>query len=108
MSSLPSQMISSSLQGTLQQQQAQQGRSIGERRRSDTRAAVVQGSGRLQDQIDSADADTQVNPDGTGAGGQGRAFQEPRAEATAAPPQASSDGSVTTDSDGRMHLDVTA
>ncbi len=105
MSSLPSQMISSALQGTLQQHQAQQVRGTGDRRRSDIRSAVIQGSGRLQDQIDSADADSQVNPDGTGAGGQGRAFRE---EPPPDHPAAAGPGVTTTGDDGRIHLDVTA
>jgi hypothetical protein len=108
MSSLPSQMISSTLQSALQQHQAQQARSLADRRRSDTSAAIIQASQRHQDQIDNAGADSEVNPDGSGAGGQGRAFhEEPQPDLPAAvqPPK---DGSVATDGDGSVHLDVTA
>jgi hypothetical protein len=108
MSSLPSQMISSTLQSALQQHQAQQARSLADRRRSDTSAAIIQASQRHQDQIDNAGADSEVNPDGSGAGGQGRAFHEepqPDLEDTTRTP---ADGNVPTDGDDRAHLDVTA
>lgn len=108
MSSLPSQMISSTLQGTLQQHQVQQARGIADRRRSDTSAAVVQAGQQHENQIDNAGADSEVNPDGSGAGGQGRAFhEEPQPDLQGASPEAP-DGSVTTDGDGQIHLDITA
>ena len=108
MSSLPSQMISSTLQSALQQQQAQQARGLADRRRSDTSAAIIQAGQRHEDQIDNTGADSEVNPDGSGAGGQGRASHEepqPDLEADAQPP---GDASVTTDGDGQVHLDITA
>jgi hypothetical protein len=108
MSTLPPPLIASSLQGAVQQHQAQQVRSVADRRQSDTSVGIVQATEQHETQIDDTEADRQVDPDGSGAGGQGRAFhEEPQPEAQQAGP-AGDDGSVTTDQDGRMHVDITA
>jgi hypothetical protein len=101
-------MIASTLQSALQQHQAQQARGLADRRRSDTSAAIIQASQRLEEQIDNTGADSEVNPDGGGTGGQGRSLnEEPQADLQSAPPLPT-DGRVTTDRDGHVHLDITA
>jgi hypothetical protein len=100
-------MITSSLQGTLQQHQAQQARSVVDRRQSDTSVGIVKATEQHGTQIDNAEADRQVDPDGAGAGGQGRAFhEEPQPEAQEGD-AVGGDGAVTTDDDGQMHVDIT-
>jgi len=108
MSTLPGgPLISSSLQGALPQQQAQQVRSVVDRRQSDTSAGIVKATEQHETQIDNTEADRQVDPDGSGAGGQGRAFHEEPQPEGQEPGGSGSDGSVTTDDDGQMHVDIT-
>jgi hypothetical protein len=101
-------MIASTLQSALQQQQAQQARGLADRRRSDTSAAIIQASQRLEEQIDNTGADSEVNPDGGGAGGQGRSLDEEPQPDLQATPALPINGSMTTDRDGQIHLDITA
>ncbi len=107
MSTSPGPLIASSLQGALQQHQAQQARSVVDRRQSDTSVGIVKATEQHETQIDDTEADRQVDPDGSGAGGQGRAFQEepqPEGQEAGAP---GTDDAVTTDGDGQMHVDIT-
>lgn len=108
MSSLPSQMIASTLQSAQQQRQILQTRSLADRQRADTSAAIIQASQRLEDQIDNTGADSEVNPDGGGEGGQGRSFyEEPQPDLPETVPSNENTG-VTTGRDGHIHLDITA
>ena len=108
MSALPPQLIASSLQSALQQRQAQQSRSVADRRQSDVSQAIVKAGQQHETQIDNTEADNQIHEDGSGTsgGGQGRAFhEEPQ-------PDMVDDGIIPQDAaagdDGQPHLDIRA
>lgn len=108
MSALPPQMIASSLQSALQQRQAQQVRSLADRRQSDVSQAIAKASQQHETQVDNAEADNQIQEDGSGtsAGGQGRAFhEEPQPDMPAA---GNDPGATAADGDDQSHLDITA
>jgi hypothetical protein len=106
MSALPPQLISSSLQSALQQHQAQQARSVADRRRSDVSQAVAKTGEQHETQIDNTDADSQVQSESSSSnGGQGRAFhEEPQPDL----PEDKVGTTAEDGGDGKPHLDITA
>jgi hypothetical protein len=109
MSALPPQLIASALQGTLQQRQVQHARSTADRQQADMGQAVVRAGQEHENLIENTDADSRVNADGGGAGGQGRAPGEQPQPGTPESDQPDNPQSgITSDDKGQIHLDLTA
>lgn len=93
----------------MQQHQTQQLRATAERRQSDVSQAVLRAGQQHEDTIENADADSQVNNDGGGTGGQGRAFHEqPQPDSPDPHDIENKKSGITSDGDGQIHLDITA
>lgn len=110
MSDMPPQLISSALQGIVQQRQSQHARSTADRQQSDMGQSVVRAGEQHENQIENADGDSHVDAEGGGAaGGQGRAFSEHHQPGTEDLSQPAPDqpGIISGD-DGQVHLDITA
>ncbi len=108
MSAIPSAIPASALQTTQAQQQAAgiqkaEGDAQDSAFRNEVRA-VEQSDGTVH----SGDDDTRVNPDGGGAGGQGRAFREGGEETAAQEETDGADGGITIDDSGQPHVDLEA
>ncbi len=106
MTSLPPNMIASSLQGSLPQRQAQQSRSVAERQQTDTSAAIARAAEQHEIEIDTGDGDTRISPDGQGGGSQGRSFEDGAPDQ--APEQDTQASRYDQDDQAPPRLDITA
>jgi len=106
MSAIPPHVIGSAVQaGMVQAEQSRQSDAEKNERASQTR--TIQGNPDAILEVEATDADTQVHTDAGGLGSQGR-HDEPAEEAPEEVAQDSAENGVTTDEQGRRHIDLEA
>lgn len=107
---MPSPIASSAAQSAYQSREVAKLRDAGaaaEAGAAGRQTAAVDEAGRT---VDTADADDRVFTDAEGQGSQGRSAEQPDAqpESSSEAQPASPHGGITTDPDGRLHVDVEA
>ncbi len=106
MAEIPSEIASSSAQTGFQAREVgigRAGRLAAQASAANREIKSIDESGTT---VDTDDAETQVYADAEGTGSQGRPFEEEQGEEGESPAEA--DRGVTTDDDGRLHLDLEA
>ncbi len=107
MAEIPSNLASSAAQSGVQSREVARG---GDAARANTSAAVDRQVRSVEEAgatVDTEDADSQVFTDAEGSGGQGRSFEEGTA-GEGGQGKGASDGGITKDDEGRLHLDLEA
>ena len=101
MSSLPTNILGSIAQTAIQQEQLARAGDTAMSRRAEQSRLMAERSEQAQNAVEDTDGESDVHDGGGGAGGQGRAFSNPDQEN-------SDNTGLTTDQDGRTHLDIEA
>ena len=107
MAEIPSNLASSAAQSGVQSREIARGR---EATRANTSAAAdrqVKAVDEAGSTVDTEDADNRVFADSEGGGSQGRSFEEGKSAQSEESKDACNNG-ITTDDQGRLHLDLEA
>jgi len=96
------------LQAHQQQQQVSGLRDTEENRKAHASREQARIADQAEHSVETADNDTRVHPDAGGSGSQGRAFQGESGPGEHAEPLEENASGVTTDEDGRPHVDIQA